>query len=81
MQVHGAMGLSQDTFLPSAFLWARGLRLADGPDEVHWRTVGRLELRDQKRRDDSLYDLPGYTRRGAPHSKNPPTDPDFLAKL
>ena len=34
MQVHGAMGLSQDTFLATAFNWARWLRFADGPCEV-----------------------------------------------
>ena len=27
------------------YAWARGWRLADGPDEVHRRTVGRLELK------------------------------------
>ena len=35
MQVHGAMGLSQDTFLATAANWSRWLRFADGPDEVH----------------------------------------------
>ena len=48
MQVHGAMGLSQDTFLATAANWCRWLRFADGPDEVHWRTVGKIELREQK---------------------------------
>ena len=35
MQLHGAMGLSQDTFLPRAYSYARTIRLADGPDQVH----------------------------------------------
>merc|ERR1719198_2815888 len=48
MQVHGAMGLSQDTFLATAFAWARWLRFADGPCEVHLRTVGRMELKKQQ---------------------------------
>ncbi|KNC46404.1 acyl-CoA dehydrogenase, partial [Thecamonas trahens ATCC 50062] len=45
IQAHGAAGVSQDT--PLAYLWAqaRTLRIADGPDEVHWRTVAKLELR------------------------------------
>ncbi|MBX2799767.1 MAG: acyl-CoA dehydrogenase family protein [Myxococcales bacterium] len=45
VQVHGAMGVSQDT--PLAYAWAgnRTLRLADGPDEVHLETVAKLELR------------------------------------
>lgn len=58
MQVHGAMGLSQDTFLATAFNWARWLRYADGPCEVHWRTVGRIELSEQQ--DSVLYQLGHY---------------------
>jgi hypothetical protein len=48
IQAHGAMGLSQDTMLFAAFAGARWLRLADGPDEVHWRTAARIELGKQK---------------------------------
>ena len=43
-----AIGLSQDTMLFAAFCGARWLRLADGPDEVHWRTAARIELGKQK---------------------------------
>jgi acyl-CoA dehydrogenase len=45
IQVHGAGGVSQD--FPLAELWAaaRTLRLADGPDEVHKRSLARRELR------------------------------------
>ncbi|MGC1619989.1 MAG: acyl-CoA dehydrogenase family protein, partial [Candidatus Acidiferrum sp.] len=35
MQAHGGAGVSQDTFLASAWAMTRTLRLADGPDEVH----------------------------------------------
>jgi len=44
IQTHGAAGVSQDT--PLAKLWAgiRGLRLADGPDEEHRRSLARREL-------------------------------------
>ncbi|HEV7934628.1 MAG TPA: acyl-CoA dehydrogenase family protein [Actinomadura sp.] len=44
IQVHGAAGVSDDT--PLAGMWAalRTLRLADGPDEVHVRSVARTEL-------------------------------------
>ena len=45
IQVHGAMGLSPDTPLPSLWLWGRILRVADGPDEVHLRTVAGQEMR------------------------------------
>ena len=44
IQVHGAAGLSQD--FPLAGLWAhaRGLRFADGPDEVHRMVLARREV-------------------------------------
>lgn len=44
IQAHGAKGVSQDTFLAHAWASARGLRLADGPDEVHLEAIARLEL-------------------------------------
>ncbi len=47
MHVHGAGGLTEDYFLAHAFARSRALRYADGPDEVHLRTVGRLELKRQ----------------------------------
>ena len=45
IQMHGGMGISQDT--PLAHMWThvRTLRLADGPDAVHRRQVARAELR------------------------------------
>jgi acyl-CoA dehydrogenase len=45
IQAHGAGGISQD--YPLAHLWAaaRTLRFADGPDEVHKRSLARRELR------------------------------------
>ncbi|MBD0712184.1 MULTISPECIES: acyl-CoA dehydrogenase family protein [unclassified Streptomyces] len=45
VQAHGAGGVSQD--FPLAELWAaaRTLRLADGPDEVHQRSLARRELK------------------------------------
>jgi acyl-CoA dehydrogenase len=44
IQIHGAAGVSQDTFLARAWSIARTLRIADGPDEVHLESVARLEL-------------------------------------
>ena len=44
MQIHGAEGLSQDTFLVYAYAMARTLRIADGPDEVHLDSIGKEEL-------------------------------------
>jgi acyl-CoA dehydrogenase len=45
IQAHGGGGVSQD--FPLAALWAhaRSLRFADGPDEVHRRSLARRELR------------------------------------
>ena len=43
-QIHGAAGLSQDFELARMFSWARVLRLADGPDEVHRDAIAKLEL-------------------------------------
>jgi len=45
VQMHGAMGITQDT--PLAHMWThlRTLRLADGPDAVHRRQVARAELK------------------------------------
>jgi acyl-CoA dehydrogenase len=44
IQIHGGAGMSDDVPLASFYVWARALRLADGPDEVHLRTVARQEL-------------------------------------
>jgi acyl-CoA dehydrogenase len=45
IQVHGAAGVSADTPLAAAWAQLRTLHLADGPDEVHLRSVAREELR------------------------------------
>lgn len=45
MQVFGAMGLSDDTPLAMLWTWGRILRIADGPDEVHLRSVAKQEIR------------------------------------
>jgi len=42
---HGAAGVSQDFPLASLWASARTLRFADGPDEVHKRSLARRELR------------------------------------
>jgi len=44
IQAHGGAGVSQDTFLASAWANVRTLRIADGPDEVHTEAVARREL-------------------------------------
>jgi acyl-CoA dehydrogenase len=44
IQVHGAAGVGPDSFLAAAWANARALRIADGPDEVHRRQIGRWEM-------------------------------------
>jgi len=41
IQIHGAVGVSQDTFLAHMYAAQRTLRLADGPDQVHMMQLGR----------------------------------------
>jgi len=50
MQVHGALGMSDD--VPLALMWREGrwLRIADGPDEVHKVSIARRELNRFKTR-------------------------------
>lgn len=44
IQVFGGAGVSQDTPLAQYWTYARTLRLADGPDEVHLESIARKEL-------------------------------------
>jgi acyl-CoA dehydrogenase len=54
MQTFGAMGTGPDT--PLAELWTEGraLRIADGPDEVHLRSIARAEVRASRGRTAAL---------------------------
>jgi acyl-CoA dehydrogenase len=45
IEIFGAAGVSDDTPLAYFYAWARSLRIVDGPDAVHRRTIARLELR------------------------------------
>ncbi|MCX8254163.1 Acyl-CoA dehydrogenase [Beijerinckiaceae bacterium RH AL1] len=45
IQAHGGGGVSNDFDLARSYAHVRTLRLADGPDEVHNRTIAKLELR------------------------------------
>jgi acyl-CoA dehydrogenase len=49
IQVFGAAGVSDDVPLAAMYAGARTLRIADGPDEVHLRSVARRELRRSNR--------------------------------
>jgi acyl-CoA dehydrogenase len=44
IQVHGAAGVSEDTALARMYAWHRAMRIFDGPDEVHMRSIARAEI-------------------------------------
>lgn len=45
IQVHGGAGMSDDVPLAAMYGWHRAMRIFDGPDEVHLRTIAKVELR------------------------------------
>ncbi|GAA3528625.1 acyl-CoA dehydrogenase [Amycolatopsis ultiminotia] len=45
IQVHGGAGVSDTTPLAAMYGWHRAMRLFDGPDEVHLRSLAKAELR------------------------------------
>jgi acyl-CoA dehydrogenase len=48
IQIHGGLGVCQDSFLAHAYAGARALRLADGPDEVHMAALAKSMLRGSR---------------------------------
>ena len=50
MQTFGAMGMSPDTPLAEIYTFARALRFADGPDEVHLRAIAKGEFKASSER-------------------------------
>ncbi|TGN66076.1 acyl-CoA dehydrogenase [Nocardioides eburneiflavus] len=45
IEVFGGAGVSDDTPLAYFYAWARVLRIVDGPDAVHRRTIARMEMK------------------------------------
>jgi acyl-CoA dehydrogenase len=52
IQSFGGAGVTGDAPLSLLYAWARALRIADGPDEVHRNQIGRLELRAHRTAGD-----------------------------
>ena len=48
IEVFGGAGVSDDTPLAYFYVWARSLRIADGPDAVHRRSIAREELKRER---------------------------------
>jgi len=46
IQTHGALGLTNDSFLSYLYRHERGARIYDGPDEVHKSVVARMILKE-----------------------------------
>ena len=53
IQVHGSLGMSDDTPLAGMWRFMRMLRVADGPDEVHKMVIARRELNRAAKRADA----------------------------
>ncbi|GAA6193507.1 acyl-CoA dehydrogenase [Phaeobacter gallaeciensis] len=58
MQAFGAMGLTPDTPLADSYTWARALRYADGPDEVHMQSIAKMEIKASNRGRSAIWLTP-----------------------
>jgi acyl-CoA dehydrogenase len=58
IQVHGALGMSDDTPLAGMWRFLRMLRVADGPDEVHKMVIARRELNRAAKRAEAEGTVP-----------------------
>lgn len=54
IQIHGGAGVTDDFPLTQLYAYARVLRLADGPDEVHRRVIAKAEIKAQARGEHAL---------------------------
>lgn len=50
IQVYGGAGVSDDVPLTAMYGWHRAMRIFDGPDEVHLRSISRAEVGSARRR-------------------------------
>ena len=61
IQVHGSLGMSDDTPLAGMWRFMRMLRVADGPDEVHKMVIARRELNRAAKRVEAATEEPAKT--------------------
>ena len=54
VQIYGGAGVSQDFILAGALAGLRSLRIADGPDAVHLRTLALMEVKKAKKQMNIL---------------------------
>ena len=69
IQLHGALGFSQDTPLAKWYTQVRAQRLVDGPDEVHKWKIGKNVIKAFREHGDRLRNSgrsQGHPREGAP---------------
>lgn len=50
IQVHGGLGVCQDTLLGMLYAHARSLQIADGPDEVHLQNIAKSDVKSWHKR-------------------------------
>lgn len=67
MQTFGAMGTGPDTPLAEMWTDGRALRIADGPDEVHKRTIARMEVDRSRTERSRVSDAYLYPPQAAGH--------------
>ena len=71
MQVHGALGVTDDVPFMSMVTGAAVMGLADGPTEVHKATVAKQVLRDYQPSDD-IWPTGGYRANAKRHRRSTP---------
>ena len=57
IQIHGGMGVSDDTPIAYHFTLNRFLRIADGPDEVHMSQLGKLKIAEYNMLKPTPYEV------------------------
>ena len=75
IQVHGSLGMSDDTPLAAMWRFSRMLKIADGPDEVHKMVIARRELDHWAKEDEGASTAPGPPRRPGARLRRRPEPP------